>query len=170
MKRRCSHIIQGITVCLLFVLAGCGTTGESGGANGNSGTATVGPVSIRTEQSSYKPTDSIKVSVTNNLQETIYALDTRASCSILDMQVQINAIWKGAAVARCPLGRPALRVAIQSGHTYTATIQAGYPGTSSATFPTGSYRFLLSYSTSATSPPQQNTTTIYSATITVANG
>jgi ABC-type thiamine transport system substrate-binding protein len=48
-------------------------------------------------------------------------------------------------------------------------IQAGFPGISQASFPIGTYRLVLSYSTSATSLSQQNTTTIYSATFSVAN-
>lgn len=170
MKRYILRIVQGVIISLLVVLAGCGTNGSSGGTSSNSGTSTAGPVSISTDKSTYKPTDSIRVLVTNTLQSAIYAFDTRAGCSILAMQVQANGTWQGANIARCPLGRPAMRVAIQPGHTYTATIQAGYGGTSSVIFPAGVYRFLLSYSMSATSPPQQNTTTIYSATIMVVNG
>lgn len=167
--RRLSYVMQAVTVFLMIVLVGCGSTGGSGGVPGSSGTSTAQPVNIQTDRSTYAPTDSIKVLVTNNLQDTIYAFDTRASCSILDMQAQINGTWQASSVARCPLGRPAMRVAIQPGHTYTATIQAGYAGISSAAFPPGSHRFLLSYSTSATSLPQQYTMTIYSTPITVGN-
>src|SRR5579872_3820658 len=170
MKRSYAHLIRGMIVLLLIALAGCGYAAGSGDTNGNAGTATNGSVSIQTDQSSYAPTASIKVTVTNHLAGSIYAYDTRASCSILDLQVQVNGAWQAAQAARCPLGRPARRVEIPSTHTYNATIEAGYAGISTASFPAGTYRLLLSYSTSATSLPQQSTTTVYSATFTVSSG
>ena len=154
-----------IFAVLLFTLTGCGTYSNSD----NNGTSTSGPVSIRTDHSKYLPTDSIKVSMINTLQTSIFAYDTRASCSILDLQMQVNGTWQATNIARCSLGRPAMRVEIPAGKTYSATIQAGSPGISQANFPTGEYQLVLSYSTSATSPPQQDTTTIFSATFSVAN-
>jgi hypothetical protein len=165
MKSNYWLFVGGILMVLLFAFSGCSSTANSGG----DGTSTSGPVSIRTDHSTYMPTDSIYVSVVNNLETSIFAYDTRASCTILDLQLQVNGVWQGTNIARCPLGRPAMRVEIPAGHTYSATIQAGSLGISQASFPAGTYRLVLSYSTSATSLPQQNTTTIYSATFSVAS-
>jgi hypothetical protein len=164
MKNNYWHFVGGILMVLLFALSSCGST--SGGDNG---TSTSGPVSIRTDHSTYMPTDSIQVSVTNNLKTSIFAYDTRASCTILDLQIQVNGVWQATNVARCPLGRPAMRVEIPAGKTYTAKIQAGFPGLSQVNFPAGTYRLVLGYSTSATSLPQQITTTLYSATFSVTS-
>ena len=136
---------------LLFALSGCSSTSNSG----DDGTSTSGPVSIRTDHSTYMPADSIHVSVINNLQTSIFAYDTHASCTILDLQIQVNNVWQATNIARCSLGRPAMRVEILAGNTYSAMIQAGSPGINQASFPVGSYRLVLSYSTSATSLPQQ---------------
>src|SRR2546427_1935689 len=160
MKSNYWLFVGGILMILFFALSGCSSTTNSG----DDGTSTSGPVSIRTDHSTYMPTDSIHVSVINNLQMSIFAYDTRASCSILDLQIQVNGVWQATNVARCPLGRPAMRVEISAGNSYNATIQAGSLGISQASFPAGTYRLLLGYSISATSLPQQNTTTIYSAT------
>lgn len=165
MKSTYWHFAGGILMALLVMLSGCGSTSSSG----NAGTSTSGLVSIHTDHSKYLSTDSIKVSIMNNLQTSIFAYDTRASCTILDLQVQVNGVWQATNIARCPLGRPAMRVEVPAGKTYSATIQAGYLGISQASFPVGAYRLVLGYSTSATSLPQQNTTTIYSATFSVAS-
>lgn len=159
-------LILGKTALLLLALSGCG----SGGNTSSSGTTNNNPVSISTDQTSYGPGDSIKVSVTNHLQNSIFAYDTRASCTILGIQMQVNGAWQDSQVARCPLGRPAMLIEIQAGKVYTASISAGYPGLSQSTFPTGSYRLLLAYSTTGKGTPQTPTTTVYSATFTVANG
>lgn len=160
--------IGGLVGLFLIALSACGSAAQSGGGGG--GTSTGGPVSIRTDHSTYTPGGSIQVSVVNNLSTSIFVYDTRASCSILDLQMQVNGVWKSTTVARCPLGRPAQRVEIAAGKTYSATIQAGYPGLYQAQFPAGAYRLVLNYSTSATaSPVGQNTTTVYSATFSVTS-
>ena len=165
MKNNYWNFVGGLLMVLLFTLPACSSTSNSG----DDGTSTSGPVSIRTDHSTYMPTDSIHVSVINNLQTSIFAYDTRASCTILDLQIQVNGVWQATNIARCSLVRPAMRVEISAGNSYSATIQAGSQGISQASFPVGSYRLVLSYSTSATSLPQQNTTTIYSATFSVAS-
>lgn len=165
MKSNYWHFGGSILTVLLFAFAGCGSTSTSG----SNGTSTSGPVSIRTDHSTYTPDGSIQVSVINTLSSSIFAYDTRASCSILDLQIQGNGAWQATNVARCFLGRPAMPVEIPAGKTYSATIQAGSPGISQANFPVGNYRFVLNYATSASSLSQQNTTTIYSATFSVAS-
>ena len=148
---------------LLFALCGCG-------GNTNPGTSTSGPVSISSNRTTYASTDSIEASVTNHMQTSIFAYDTRASCTIFGLQVQANGTWRDAQVARCALGRHAMRVEIPANKTYTATIKAGFQSISQAAFPPGTYRLVLTYFTSATGSaqqPGQNTTTIYSAAINV---
>lgn len=150
-------LTRGVGPFLLFVVCACGT---------GSGTVTNGPVSILTDRTTYAPTDSIRVSVANHLQSSIFSYDTRASCTILGLQVQVSGTWHDTTVARCSLGRPSMLVAIPAGQVYTATISAGSPGVSQTTFPPGTYRLLLSYSTSATQGPPAGgagITNIYSA-------
>lgn len=146
---------------MLVLLAACGNTNSSG-------TKTGGPVSIATDHSTYQPTNSIQVTVTNTLTTPIYALDTAASCSILDLQVQINGAWSYANAAPCPLGRRAMTVKIDAGKPYSATISAGMPGSQQGSFPAGTYRLVLKYSTSAEGISSSSTTTLYSETFNVA--
>jgi hypothetical protein len=122
-------------------------------------------VSISTNRTTYAPTDSIEVSVTNHMQTSIFAYDTSASCTILGLQVQVVGSWRDTQVARCALGRHAMRVEIPANTSYTATIKADLQSIYQTAFPVGTYRLVLSYFTSATSvaqPSNQNTTTIYS--------
>jgi hypothetical protein len=162
------YALGGITALLIFTLSGCGSNSSSGGGS-QQGTPSDSPVSIGTDRTTYAPADSIAVSVTNNLSMSIYAYDTRASCTILDLQMQVNGSWQATRIARCPLGRPAMRVEIAAHTTYTAMIKAGSPGVSQAIFPAGTYRLVLMYSTSATTTPQQTMTTVYSAVFTVSD-
>ena len=158
-------LMLGKTALLLLAFSGCG----SGGSTSSSGTSNNNPVNISTDRTNYGPSDTIKVSVTNHLQNSIFAYDTRASCTILGLQMQVNGAWSDSQAARCPLGRPAMLVEIPAGKVYTASISAGYAGFSQATFPTGSYRLLLAYSTTGKGTPQTATTTVYSAVFTVTN-
>ena len=169
MKKGYWHLPGGILVLLLFALYGCGSTS---GNSGDNGTSTNGPVSISTNHTTYAPTGAIEVSITNHMQTSIFAYDTKASCTVLGLQVQTNSAWQDTQIARCSLGRPAMRVEIPASKTYNATIKAGSQGVSQATFPPGTYRLVLTYSTSATSTPQQTsqgTMTIYSATFSVVS-
>lgn len=163
MRRYRYSFAFGMLAILSFVLSGCGTSTGSG--NSNPGTSTTGHVRISTDHTSYQPGDAIQVTVTNQLSKSIFAYDTRASCSILGLDMQVNGRWQGASVARCPLGRMARWVEIPVGKPYTATIQAG--GLSTGSFPPGIYRLSLSYSMSPTPTGLSGLTTIYSASLTV---
>jgi hypothetical protein len=163
------HLRRGLILLggsFILVLAGCSA---NGGSADNPGTQTSGPVSIATDHTTYTPAQGIQVTVKNGLSEDIYALDTRASCSILGLEQQVNGAWQASNASRCPLGRIARQVRIGKGQSYTATIQPGGPGVRNAAFPNGTYRLVLVYSTGVVSPgSSSHATTIYSATLTVA--
>lgn len=181
MSTRLAKLALGM-ICLLLI-AGCGQvtgTGGDGSAGAANATTTTTPqgsamttagttVVITTDHSVYTPDGTVQVSVTNHLSESIFAQDTQASCSILGLQIQQGAEWKPSSASRCPLGRMAKSVEIAPGATYTAAITAG-DGVTAATFPTGTYRLVLSYSKRGGSPIANELpgvvgpmTTIYSA-------
>ena len=153
--------ISLIGVSLLLV--GCGSL-----ATTSSTTPTSGPVTVSTDHTTYTPTDTMIVTVHNPLSTPIYALDTLSSCSILSLQYQVNGVWQSSQVAQCPLKRHAQLVKIDAGATYTANISASYPGLKQLSFPTGSYRLVLLYSTSpSVMPTAANGVTVTSATMQV---
>jgi hypothetical protein len=155
---------------LTLALTGCGgPAGASGGANGP--TLTTGPVTIATDHSAYANSDSIKVTIANHRSTPIYAYDTKASCSILSLEVQQGGQWLPANALHCPLGRVALAVKIDAGGAYQTTIGATIMTIGAATpLADGTYRLALEYfdapfGASATPP---TSTVIYSATLTVS--
>lgn len=171
MQLRQTLALCALCACALLA-AGCGITTTMGNSSSsNPPTITNGPVTIATDHTTYAPNDTIHVTLVNHLTTAIMAFDTRASCSILSLQVQKNGAWQAANAAPCPLGRMARLVTIPAGGTYTADITAGFKGLRTGSFPDGQYRLVLAYyvSTSGTpSPASGSTTTISSATLTVA--
>ncbi len=135
-------------LALVMLLAACGTESTS-----NPGTRTNGPVSITTNHARYTKTEPIQIGVTNHQQTAIYAFDTRAGCTILDLEVSVNGQWEPSYAARCALGRRAMMVKIAPGQTYTATINPGASNIRGEGLPQGTYRLVLSYSASASVAP-----------------
>jgi hypothetical protein len=136
------YIIGFLGLGLLLAASDGRGAGQSGGS-----------VSISTNRATYGPNDAMAVTVRNGLSTPIYAMDTLASCSILALQYQANGAWQPSQVAQCPQKRPTRQVKIDAGGTYTASITAGYPGIRQLPFPTGSYRLVLTYSTSPDALP-----------------
>ena len=133
-----SLIVSGL------VLLGCARAAGSGSASASAGRA----IRVTTDRAEYAPNDAVAVTVRNTLATAIYAMDTQASCSILSLHALVNGVWQPSQMAPCPQKRPARPVKIDAGATYTATITAGYPGVQSLLFPVGSYRLVLTYTTS----------------------
>lgn len=165
-----------LTLGLLAWLAGCGGAGaaptpsaSASYTNSSPPAQSGGAVRLATDHSTYRPNEPIDASVTNSLDQSIYALDTRASCSIFGLEWQAGGTWQPAQGAHCPLGRMALVVAIKPGATYQTTITAGYPGLHAATFPTGVYRLALNYSLRQVGPGETGDgTVLYSASFQIA--
>lgn len=172
--------------CLPLLLTACGlpgitnasstgssssSTSGSGTNTSNAGADTSGAVSISTNQTTYKATDQIQVSITNHLSTPIYATDMGANCSILDLNMQTdNGGWANSNVVPCTQDRDQNTIKIDPGQTYTSTIAATTSSNQKAAFPAGSYRFMLVYSNSPTidnSDAHSNRNTIYSAAFAV---
>lgn len=147
-----AQFLISLVVSGLFLIGcarGAGNVGASGSASG-------GSIRVTTNRADYAPHDAIAVTVRNTLSTAIYAMDTQASCSILSLHSLVNGAWQPSQVAQCPQKRPARPVKIDAGATYTATITAGYPGVQNLPFPMGSYRLVLTYTTSPDALPSPN--------------
>lgn len=135
---------------VLIVLAGCGVgTTNASDENTSPPTNSGGPVSIATDHSRYAATEGIRVTVVNHQSDAIFAFDTRASCSILNLQVLVAGQWQASPAAPCALGRVAVSVKIEPGASYVANIRAGISDKRQGTFPAGTYRLELAYNASA---------------------
>jgi len=156
---------------LLLALTGCGNLTGGTSVNTSAATLTTGPITIATDHSAYAPTDTMKITIQNNLTIAIYAYDTRASCSILTLEVQQSGQWVASNALHCPLGRAAMAVKIEPGGTYTANIGARIMSIGqSHSLPEGTYRLALTYFDAPLSGASKapTSTTIYSATLTVS--
>ncbi|HEY7021245.1 MAG TPA: hypothetical protein VH349_09010 [Ktedonobacterales bacterium] len=127
--------------------------------------AAAGSVTVTTDLAQYSDTQPIQVTVTNGLSQPIYAFDTKANCSILDLQIQVSAVWQPSTQAPCPLRRAARPILIGMGGTYTTTIHATTRLGAPSAFTAGSYRLALQYGLSSTTI----NTTVYSAVFTVTS-
>jgi hypothetical protein len=153
-----------------FALTACSSiSGLGDSANTSPSTDTGGPVSIATDHSQYGGKDAIQVTVTNHTQQAIYAWDTKASCSILDLEAQNGGAWETPSQAQCAVKRAAMAVKIDPGASYNATIRAGMLPNSNTAFTDGSYRLKLAYGASPTAA-DSGATVLYSALLTVAGG
>ena len=172
MHTRRTLVFFAVCACALLA-AGCGIS-MANSSSSNPPTLTSGPVTIATDHTTYGPNDTIHVTVVNHLSTAIAAFDTRASCSILALQVQRNGTWQQAEAAPCPLGRIARLVTIPAGGSYKADITAGFKGMRAGSFANGQYRLVLAYYPSGPSgtpsPASASATTITSATLSVAGG
>jgi len=144
--RRKSLLRCLIGLSLMLVLAAC-----SGGNTTDHGTRTKGPIVIATDHATYTATAPIKFSVINQTKSAIYAFDTQSSCTILELEIQLNGQWGPADQVACQTGKLPVRITIAPGQTYAGTIRVSAPQGKSAALPTGTYRLALFYSTSTTS-------------------
>lgn len=147
----------------LVTLAACGINSTT--ENSSPPTSAGWPLTLGTNHSQYAGSETINVTVTNHSNAAVYALDTRASCSALTLQVQVNSQWQDSSAAPCAMKRVAMPVKINAGATYSTTIRAGFSDKSAAAFPAGTYRLVLNYY--ATPDDRINGTTVYSAEFTV---
>lgn len=144
-------------ICLAVLLTSCGLTSIFS----PQGTSTNSPVNISTNQAIYKSNASIQVSVTNNFQTPVYAFDTRASCSILDLSMQSGNTWSQSNAAPCEQKRDPNIIKIDSGQTYNTTISPG-----NGSFAPGNYRFVLNY---GTTPDMMHSDNNRSRTVTISS-
>jgi hypothetical protein len=154
----------------VFTLAACSSISGSGGSSNTSpSTNTGGPVSIGTDHSQYGSKDSMQVTVTNTTDQAIYAWDTKASCSVLGLELQDGGAWQPSSQAGCAMKRAAMAVKIAPGQTYSATIRAGLLPGSNTEFTGGSYRLTLAYGASP-SAADTAATVVDSALLTITGG
>jgi hypothetical protein len=154
----------------LLALAGCSAvSGLDSSSNTSPSTDTGGPVSIGTDHAQYGVKESIQVTVTNHTQQAIYAWDTKASCSILDLEGQNGGAWQSSSDAQCAMKRAAASVKIEPGATYSATIRPGPLANSNAAFAGGGYRLQLAYGASGATA-ESAPTIVYSALLTITGG
>jgi hypothetical protein len=113
-------------------------------------------VTLTSNSDAYALGAPITAIIINATERAIYALDSQAFCTIVQLQKQSGTQW--APVAECPLERLPLPIKVAAGETRRVTLRA-----TAASVPTGTYRLALTYG----AMPDKTSTTIYSAPLRV---
>ncbi len=90
------------TVMGATLLLSCGTGSPGTNEPPPLPTATEGSVTLSTGATSYHPTATIKVTLSNRGNQTIYFADQLTNCSVILLQRQVNANWED--MDNCGLG------------------------------------------------------------------
>jgi hypothetical protein len=145
---------------LTLGLSGCGQTSPSGGPTGSSG-----GVSVDVGSGNYATTATIIATVHNELSESILATDHQTSCTIVQLQRQVNSEWQNQ--GGCALGIATRRVTLAAGSSTVVQVTPGAGQFSTTPWPTGTYRIAFTYQTGPLSAPAPSMT-VYSTTFTVS--
>jgi hypothetical protein len=105
-------------------------------------------VIITTDHQSYKPGDTIHVTVTNHTATPIFAASGKVNCSVVEAQLKTVRGWQAAVIAPCVDTAMADVVQIAPKASHSASIAAP------TALPSGTYRLALSYSTFTIPPPR----------------
>src|SRR5581483_5644842 len=167
MRLRIASAFGGTLLAAALLMTGCGASAVDTTTDGNGdgsptstvtipvgtpgkGATPVTNVTITTDRGNYAPTDAIQASASNRSGKTIFVSDGKASCTIFELQVKTGAGWQAASVAPCTRASQNNHpIQMAAGSTHSATITAR-DGT---TFPAGTYRLALSFSSFTIPPP-----------------
>lgn len=147
---------------LALSLVACGQLSNTAGGEN---TPTTG-VRVEVGASTYGPSDTILVIIHNDLGAEIMATDHQTSCTIVQVQTQVNGAWQDQ--GGCSLGLATKRIPLAAGSSTQVQVppSAG-PGQAAArSWPIGAYRIVFTFEAGPTSSPGQSTT-IYSMTFSV---
>jgi uncharacterized cupredoxin-like copper-binding protein len=150
--------LAALGLLLLLALAGCATTSQ--GASSQSATRTpaskdglvaptatitVNQVTLTTDRSTYKPGDSVRVTIGNGRGVSIYAIVSKGNCSILIIHAKTAAGWQPFNATPCSAQGDPQTVEVKPGSATTVTITAPASGI---------YRCALQYTTINVPPPR----------------
>ena len=128
-------------------------TGASGPTQG---------VVVEVGASSFATTDTIAVTVRNDLGASIIATDHQTSCTIVQLQMQVNGAWQNQ--GGCALGIATRQVPLAAGSSTAVNVSPSAGQISAKPWPAGSYRVAFTYRASANASASD---TVYSAPFTV---
>jgi hypothetical protein len=114
---------------------------------------------------SYAGTDTIAVTVRNNLGINILAPDHQTACAIVQLQIQTGGSWQNQ--GGCAMGVATRQVVLAAGSATAVQLAPGAGQISAKPWPAGTYRVAFTYvaGPKATSGGGE---TVYSATFTVS--
>jgi hypothetical protein len=137
----------------LLALAGCATSSRNATETQTPQDALIAPtasisasqVTLATDRPTYKPGDSVRVTIANGRSVSIYAIGSKVTCTALDLEVKTASGWQASNVASCDAQTVLDTLEIKPGRAATVTIPAPAAGT---------YRCALQYTTITIPPPR----------------
>jgi uncharacterized cupredoxin-like copper-binding protein len=151
--------LAALALLSLLTLAGCGAI-SSQSATGQSATETqtskdalavptaaitANQVTLITDYATYKPGDSVHVTIANGRGVSIYAIASNANCSVLVIHAKTAAGWQTFNATPCSAQGDPQTVEVKPGSAVPVTITAPAVGT---------YRCALHYTTINIPPPR----------------
>ena len=152
--------LASLALLSLLALAGCGAISSQNAISSENATKTstskdtlVAPtatitanqVTLITDHATYKPGDSVRVTIANGRGVSIYAIASNANCSILVIHAKTAAGWQASNAAACASQADPDTLEVKPGSATTVTIIAPVVGT---------YRCALQYTTINVPPPR----------------
>ena len=157
--------IRKSALCALVVVASILSLAACGQQAGEGGVSSTGPtqgVVVEVGAPSYTPTDTIAVTVRNQLGSSIIATDHQTSCTIVQLQMQVNGAWQNE--GGCALGIATRQVTLAAGSSTPVSLSPGAGQIKANPWPAGSYRVAFIYRASAAATASD---TAYSAPFTI---
>jgi hypothetical protein len=124
------------------------------------GTPTPGAVTLVLNKSSYRPDDTIEVTIKNGLATDIFPLGQHTNCMFIQLEFLDNGVWKDE--GSCRLVPPTQPLSLAPGSSTIQILAHGTGLNSAGPWPAGTYRAALAYQTVGGSAAGQQTL-VYSA-------
>lgn len=160
-------LLRGVVIALPAIsLVACGSAALGDGAA--SGTGTTGPthgVVVDVGKSAYATTETIAVTVRNQLPDSIIATDHQTACTIVQLQIESNGSWQNQ--GGCALGIATRQVVVAAASAMPVNVDPAAGQIKVKPWPAGSYRIAFTYRTGSIATPGPSET-VYSQTFTVS--
>jgi uncharacterized cupredoxin-like copper-binding protein len=152
--------LAALALLSLLALAGCGAISSQSASESSTSkntptakstlvaptaTITANQVTLTTDHATYKPGDSVRVTIANGRGVSIYAIASNANCSVLVIHAKTAAGWQTFNATACSAQGDPQTVEVKPGSAIPVTITAPAVGT---------YRCALQYTTINVPPPR----------------
>src|SRR5262249_6086310 len=87
-------------------------------------TITANQVTLTTDRSTYVPGDTVRVTISNGRSASVYALASKANCTVLGVQVEGTTGWQESNISSCNSQADPDTLEIKPGAATTVTIPA----------------------------------------------
>lgn len=167
LNRNVRGAFYGVLATLIMVgLSACGHVSE--GANSMGTIEPTQGVAVTVGASSYRSSDTITLTVLNQLGAAIVATDHHSSCTIVQLQREVGGEWQDE--GGCSLGMATRQIPLAAGSSTSVTVAPGAGQMTTKPWSAGTYRVAFTYLPGPIdgTATADGSVTVYSATFTVS--